>query len=27
MLFALADKCARAAESRPWHSAPHTGVS
>jgi hypothetical protein len=26
-LFALADKCARAAEGRAWHSAPHTGVA
>jgi hypothetical protein len=26
-LFALADKCARAAEGRAWHSAPQTGVS
>jgi hypothetical protein len=25
-LFALADKCARAAEGRAWHSAPQTGV-
>jgi hypothetical protein len=25
-LFALADKCARAAEGRAWNSAPHTGV-
>jgi hypothetical protein len=25
-LFALADKCARAAEGRAWHSAPETGV-
>jgi hypothetical protein len=25
-LFALADKCARATESRAWHSAPQTGV-
>jgi hypothetical protein len=24
-LFALADKCARAAEGRAWHSAPHGG--
>jgi hypothetical protein len=24
MLFALADKCARAAEGRAWHSAPQT---
>jgi hypothetical protein len=27
MLFALADKCARVAEGRAWHSAPQTGVS
>ena len=27
MLFALADKCARAAEGRAWHSAPQTGVA
>jgi hypothetical protein len=27
MLFALADKCARAAEGRAWHSAPQTGVT
>ena len=27
MLFALANKCARAAEGRAWHSAPHTGVT
>jgi hypothetical protein len=27
MLFALADKCTRAAESRAWHSAPQTGVA
>ena len=27
MLFALADKCARAAEGRAWHSAPPTGVT
>jgi hypothetical protein len=26
-LFALADKCARAAEGRAWHSAPLTGVA
>jgi hypothetical protein len=26
-LFALADKCARAAEGREWHSAPQTGVT
>jgi hypothetical protein len=26
-LFALADKCARAAESRVWHSAPQTGAT
>jgi hypothetical protein len=25
--FALADKCARAAEGRAWHSAPQTGVA
>jgi hypothetical protein len=25
-LFTLADKCARAAEGRAWHSAPQTGV-
>jgi hypothetical protein len=25
-LFTLADKCARAAEGRPWHSVPQTGV-
>jgi hypothetical protein len=25
--FALADKCARAAEGRAWHSAPQTGVT
>ena len=25
-LFALADKCARAAEGRAWHSAPQTSV-
>jgi hypothetical protein len=27
MLFALADKCARAAEGRAWHSAPQIGVA
>jgi hypothetical protein len=27
MLFALADKCARAAKGRAWHSAPQTGVT
>jgi hypothetical protein len=27
MLFALANKCARAAEGRAWHSAPQTGVT
>jgi hypothetical protein len=27
MLFALADKCTRAAEGRAWHSAPQTGVA
>jgi hypothetical protein len=27
MLFALAVKCARAAEGRAWHSAPQTGVT
>jgi hypothetical protein len=27
MLFALADKCARAAEGRAWHSAPQTGAA
>jgi hypothetical protein len=27
MLFALADKCARAAEGRAWHSAPQTRVA
>jgi hypothetical protein len=27
MLFALADKCARAAEGRAWHSAPQTRVT
>jgi hypothetical protein len=26
-LFTLADKCARAAEGRAWHSAPQTGVA
>jgi hypothetical protein len=26
-LFALADKCTRAAEGRAWHSAPQTGVT
>ena len=26
-LFALADKCARAAECHAWHSAPQTGVA
>jgi hypothetical protein len=26
-LFALADKCARAAERRAWHSAPQTGAA
>jgi hypothetical protein len=26
-LFALTDKCARAAESRAWHSAPQTRVA
>jgi hypothetical protein len=26
-LFALADKCPRAAEGRAWHSAPQTGVT
>jgi hypothetical protein len=26
-LFALVDKCARAAEGRAWHSAPQTGVA
>jgi hypothetical protein len=26
-LFAVADKCARAAEGRAWHSAPQTGVT
>jgi hypothetical protein len=27
MLFALADKCARATEGHAWHSAPQTGVT
>jgi hypothetical protein len=27
MLFALADKCARAAEGRAWHSVPQTGTT
>jgi hypothetical protein len=27
MLFALADKCARATEGRAWHSAPQTGAA
>jgi hypothetical protein len=27
MLFALANKCARAAEGRAWHSAPQTGAA
>jgi hypothetical protein len=27
MLFALADKCARAVEGRAWHSPPQTGVT
>jgi hypothetical protein len=27
ILFALANKCARAAEGRAWHSAPQTGVA
>jgi hypothetical protein len=27
ILFALADKCAKAAEGRAWHSAPQTGVT
>jgi hypothetical protein len=27
MLFTLADKCARAAEGRAWHSAPQTKVT
>jgi hypothetical protein len=27
MLFALADKCARAAEGHAWHSAPQTGFT
>jgi hypothetical protein len=26
-LFTLADKCARAAEGRTWHSAPQIGVA
>jgi hypothetical protein len=26
-LFTLADKCARAAEGRAWHSMPQTGVT
>jgi hypothetical protein len=26
-LFALADKCARAAEGRAWHSAPQAGAT
>ena len=26
-LFALADKCARAAEGRAWNSAPQTGAT
>ena len=26
-LFALANKCARAAEGRAWHLAPQTGVA
>jgi hypothetical protein len=26
-LFAMADKCARAAEGRAWHSAPQTGAA
>jgi hypothetical protein len=26
-LFALTDKCARAAEGHAWHSAPQTGVA
>jgi hypothetical protein len=26
-LFALADKCARVAEGRAWHSTPQTGVA
>jgi hypothetical protein len=26
-LFALTDKCARAAEGWAWHSAPYTGVA
>jgi hypothetical protein len=27
MLFALADKCARASEGRAWHSAPQTRIT
>jgi hypothetical protein len=27
MLFALADKCARATKGRAWHSTPQTGVT
>jgi hypothetical protein len=27
MLFALANKCARATEGRAWHLAPQTGVA
>jgi hypothetical protein len=27
ILFALADKCARATEGRAWHSTPQTGVT
>jgi hypothetical protein len=27
ILFALADKCVRAAEGRAWHSAPQTGAT
>jgi hypothetical protein len=27
MLFALANKCARAVEGRAWHLAPQTGVA
>jgi hypothetical protein len=27
MIFALADKCARAVEGRTWHSAPQTRVT
>jgi hypothetical protein len=27
MLFALADKCARAAKGRAWHTAPQTGAA